>query len=153
VPNFQTQWEESLSETTHQAQELFDFPSGLLLDEGSMQHGTSAEERRKGTVEVYLSQLASSSGPQEDWADLLLCRNLSNYLKKVPLVVLPAWRWMPEILQNDAHRDSFLQYFKGHGVSQETTDSVQPIPFFRSVAPSLFRPREFIHKASEQVFR
>jgi sulfite exporter TauE/SafE len=103
----------------------------------------SAEEQRTATVEAFRSQLVMSSGQKLDWASLLLCRNLTYLLKRTPVLVVPCWRWMPEILQNAAFQPIFKGLFRGvqNGV----------IPFFSTVVGALFRPIAKVQAAMNAV--
>jgi hypothetical protein len=103
----------------------------------------SADEQRSSTVEAFRSQLVMSSGQKIDWASLLLCRNLTYLLKRTPVLVVPCWRWMPEILQNAAFEQIFSSLFRGvqNGV----------LPFYSTVVTALFRPIAKVQAAVNAV--
>ena len=103
----------------------------------------SAQERRDVTVEAYTSQLVLSSGQTIDWASLLLCRNLTYLLKRSPILSVPAWRWMPEILQNAAFRPIF------RNVMVPKDGNV--LPFYSTLVNQLIRPIPKIREAAEAI--
>jgi hypothetical protein len=103
----------------------------------------SAQERRDATVEAYRSQLIMSSGQAIDWASLLLCRNLTYLLKRTPILLVPAWRWMPEILQNKAFHPIFQHVI--------TSNDGSVIPFYSSLVGLTFKPIDKIRDASRAI--
>jgi hypothetical protein len=114
------------------AEDLFEKTEEWNWDTESALGMHSADEQRSATVEAFRSQLVMSSGQKLDWASLLLCRNLTYLLKRTPILVVPCWRWMPEILQNAAFQPIFSRLFRGaqNGV----------LPFYSTVVAALFRP-------------
>ena len=122
------------------AAELFEESPSWNWDIESAIGMHSAQERRDATVEAYRSQLLMSSGQTLDWASLLLCRNLTYLLKRTPILAVPAWRWMPEVLQNAAFRPAFERLLRGRdgGV----------LPFYSSLVAALFRPIPAVRAAA-----
>ena len=80
------------------------FPDGLDLNESRAYE--RGDEARAQVVEAYVSQMVLRSGRGPSWGDLLLCTNLTHVLQHTPVLAVPAWRWMPEILSNAAYRDT-----------------------------------------------
>ncbi len=103
----------------------------------------SADEQLRSTVEAFRSQLVMSSGQKLDWANLLLCRNLTYLLKRTPILVVPCWRWMPEILQNADFQPIFNGLFRG------TQNGV--LPFYSTIVTALFRPIAKVQAAMNAV--
>ncbi|EKX55370.1 hypothetical protein GUITHDRAFT_99152 [Guillardia theta CCMP2712] len=125
-------------------------------------------ELHKKKVKVFSSALMEKSGRLSNWGDLLLCRvvrNLSYYLSGVPLVILPAWRWMPELIANQQYLFKSLRLssafssslsppltsvFDEH-VRVDMSQPGTPYPFFQIAAPYFVRPAGHIQEWAKRI--
>jgi len=138
------QWELELSTTPPQAnglmpcrlEDVLQFPPGIHLNV-SLAFQPSELTHDK-VVEAYVSQMVLNSGKTPSWGDLLLCSNLTYLLKHTPVLSIPAWRWMPEILSNAAYRTTLERLFGAE--NSRAAGNSGPPAFFRTVAPSFIRP-------------
>jgi hypothetical protein len=138
------QWELEVSSTPPHAnglmpcrlEEVLAFPERLDLN--MSRAFKQPQEMKNKVVEAFVSQMVLHSGRTPTWGDLLLCTNMTYMLKHTPVLSIPAWRWMPEILSNGAYRSTLLRLFGGADKIQE--DLLDPPAFYRTVAPSLIRP-------------
>jgi len=105
---------------------------------------------QKKKVKVFSSALMEKSGQLSSWGDLLLCRNLSYYLSGIPLVVLPAWRWMPELLANE-HLSRTLTPIFADLFKEKMSQPGTHFPFFQIAAPYFVRPLRHIVESAEQI--
>jgi len=107
-------------------------------------------ELHKKKVKVFSSALMEKSGRLSNWGDLLLCRNLSYYLSGVPLVILPAWRWMPELIANQHLSPPLTSVFDEH-VRVDMSQPGTPYPFFQIAAPYFVRPAGHIQEWAKRI--
>jgi hypothetical protein len=111
------------------------FPAGIDLNVSRAFQ--DPKEMRNKVVEAYVSQMELTSGIRPTWGDLLLCTNLTYMLKDTPVLSIPAWRWMPEILSNTAYRATLERLF---GAENSRGRLLDPPSFYRTVAPVFVRP-------------
>ena len=129
-------------------EDVLAFPAGLDLNVSRAFADPGAAQGR--VVEAYVSQMVLQSGKSPSWGDLLLCTNLTFTLKRTPVLSVPAWRWMPEILSNEAYRSALGQLF---GAAPGGAGVPDPPAFFRTVAPSLLRPAHALEVAAAALRR
>ena len=128
-------------------EDVLAFPAGLDLNVSRAFDEPGAAQGK--VVEAYVSQMVLQSGKAPSWGDLLLCTNLTYTLKRTPVLSVPAWRWMPEILSNEAYRSALGDLFgapSGAGVPD-------PPAFYRTVAPSFLRPAHAVVAAAAALKR
>lgn len=128
-------------------EDVLAFPAGLDLNVSRAFDEPGAVLGK--VVEAYVSQMVLQSGKAPSWGDLLLCTNLTYTLKRTPVLSVPAWRWMPEILSNEAYRSALGHLFgapSGAGVPD-------PPAFYRTVAPSFLRPAHAVAAAAAALKR
>ena len=150
------QWEREISTTPPHANGLMPcglddviaFPDGLDLNESRAYE--RGDEARVQVVEAYVSQMVLRSGRGPSWGDLLLCTNLTHVLQHTPVLAVPAWRWMPEILSNAAYRDTMERLFSAGRSGPRGAD---PPAFYRTVAPLFIRPAPAVVAAAAALRR
>jgi len=124
-------------------EDVIAFPPGIDLNVSRA--FTHNSETHNKMVEAYVSQMVLNSGKSPSWGDLLLCSNLTYMLKSTPVLSIPAWRWMPEILSNPAY-GATLEHLFGQPVS--TAGPLKPPAFYRTVAPRFVRPAHAVRAAA-----
>ena len=152
------QWDLEVSTTPPHAnglmpcalEDVIAFPAGIDLN--ASRAFAPAEEKHNKIVEAYVSQMVLNSGKSPSWGDLLLCSNLTYMLKHTPVLSIPAWRWMPEILSNPAYSATLQRLFRPlQPGDAPTSTAFEPPPFYRTVAPEFVRPAQAVLAAADAL--